>query len=186
MAGARLKEKQGMPNEDEGLAVRLWRRLFGEREAGRKGISLDADDVWEVGAPRDAAAFIRALPELLPEGTLLYLEGRPTSREAAAFLEAHRVAPQAELARGTIWPKPKTFHLPMSQDTIAGLARLFECHASPEICDHFHAYRETQVLLCWYDAFYDDPVLVRGDIPEESVRRFCQRLGVTYARCSPG
>lgn len=181
-----VEGEAGAPKEKKGLLHRLVGRLFGGAKVGHEGITLDTDEVWEVGPTRDAAAFIRALPELLPEGTLLYLEGRPTSREAAAFLEAHRVAPQTEVGRGTIWPKPRTFHLPMSRDTVAALADLFESHASPEICDHFHAYRETRVLLCWYDAFYDDPVLVRGDVSEEAVRRFCHRLGVTYARCRSG
>jgi hypothetical protein len=181
-----VEGRPGVPDETRSLLLRLLRRLFGGREVGDEGISLDTDELWEVGPTRDAAAFLRALPELLAEGTMLYLEGRPTSREAAAFLEASRVEPQAKVAKGTIWPTPKSFHLPMSRETIAGLADLFESHASPEICDHFHAYRERRVLLCWYDAFYDDPVLVRGDVSEEAVRRFCHRLGVTYARCRSG
>jgi hypothetical protein len=149
------------------------------------GASLALDAYWELSAPADAAAFVRRLPELLPEGTVLYLEGASMAREVSDFLDARRSPTELKIARGTILPRPKVYHLPMTEPNTAGLAELFEAHASPEICDHFHAYVGGGVLLQWHDAFFDDPLLLSPTIPEEKVKRFCNALGCTCKWSTP-
>ena len=144
------------------------------------GASLSLDTYWELSAPADAAAFVRRLPELLPEGTVLYLEGVIIASEVSDFLDARRSPTGLKIARGTILPRPQVYHLPMTDSNVAGLAELFERHASPEVCDHFHAYAGDTVFLQWHDAFFDDPLLLSSLIPEEKAKRFCDTLGCTY------
>jgi hypothetical protein len=55
-------------------------------------------------------------------------------------------------------------------------------HAEAEICDHFHAYSNSQGLMQWYDGFSGEPLLIKGSIPEATVQDFCLKLGAKYAR----
>lgn len=54
-------------------------------------------------------------------------------------------------------------------------------HAEAEVCDHFHAYSNTQGLMQWYDAFSGDPLLIAA-IAEARVQGFCRSVGASYAR----
>jgi hypothetical protein len=144
------------------------------------GASLSLDACWQLSAPADAGAFARHLPELLPEGTVLYLEGVSMANEVTHFLDARRSPTELKIARGTILPRPAVYQLPMTDSNLAGLAELFERHASPEVCDHFHAYAGSTVLLQWHDAFLDEPLLLSSAIPQEKVKRFCDALGCSY------
>jgi hypothetical protein len=160
------------------------RRLIGWPSADElSGISLPPGECWEVSATRDSAAFVRHLPDLLPERTVLYLEGGSASEGIQTFLEPRGAPQPSQVARGTVWPRPRIYHLPMTGQNVAGLAALFETHAAPEICIHFHAYRGDELLLQWHDAFYDDPFLISLNISEDAVKRFCNTLGCTYGRC---
>ncbi len=146
------------------------------------GIRLDAPTFWEVAHPRkDAAAFVRALPELLPSGAALYLEGGCPSGKVRTFLQSHQLSDPAKVARGTIWPTPECFHVPLTLETAEGLAALFETHATPEICVHFHAYANNEILLQWHDAFFGDPIFLSVQFAEERVRTFAEKLGATFA-----
>ncbi len=149
------------------------------------GASLALDACWELSAPADAAAFVRQLPELLPEGAVLYLEGTSMASEVRDFLDDRRSPTELKIARGTILPRPEVYHLPMTDANVAGLAELFETHASPEVCDHFHAYVGDTVLLQWHDAFFDDPLLLSAAIPEEKMKHFCDVLGCTCKWSTP-
>jgi len=141
----------------------------------RKGLSLKPP-FWDVSCPRDFGAFLRALPDLVPEGCVLYLEGRPAS-EVSSYV-AQRAAPTvATLAVGTIWPRPECLHMLMTRENCAGLAELAERHALPEIADHVHVYRNGEVLLQWYDAA-TNPIVISKQIPEQNVQEFCARLGI--------
>ncbi len=80
---------------------------------------------------------------------------------------------------GTIWPRPLVFHTTLTAECVEGLAQLVEEHIAPEIADHLHVYRGTEVLLEWYD-FPTDPFWLSKAIPEEAVKDFCVKLGIQY------
>jgi hypothetical protein len=73
------------------------------------------------------------------------------------------------------------FHVMASTDFVQEIARLAASHTEPEICDHFHAYNPAALLLEWYDAFVI-PLLVADSVPEQSLKEFCERLGVSFHR----
>jgi hypothetical protein len=68
-----------------------------------------------------------------------------------------------------------------TEQFIHELATLAGKHAEPEVCDHFHAYKDGYGLMQWYDAF-DLPLLIDESITEPSLQAFCRTLAVEYAR----
>jgi hypothetical protein len=110
----------------------------------------------------------------MPDDAVLYLEGTSISSAVEEYLQAHRAPVQREVARGTLWPRPDTFHLPLGD--LNGLRALAERHAEPEICDHPAVYRGSQLLLTAYDAGFGEVLLARA-LPDETARRFRLALG---------
>ncbi len=147
-----------------------------------KGICLGDETRWVVHGISDFAPYFRNLGRLLPDsGAVVYLEGVAISREVREYLEQHTVAAWHEVFRGTIWPKPSTFHLPATPEVLTGLADLASRHAYPEIADHCHVYTRDGMILQWYDACDTKcPLGVGPMVPEESVRAFCAHTGATY------
>ena len=156
-------------------------RLFGAApKEEMEGVHLDTrQPCWEVDSPTTFSAVLRALRGWLPEDAILYIEGGSPGAQIGDFLTAHSVPERAHLAMGTIWPRPKVFHVPASPTTLTELAEVMEHHAAPAI--HFHVYRDRTILLQWYDAFCD-PILLIGSIPEDQVRVFADRVGETFRR----
>jgi hypothetical protein len=146
------------------------------------GIRLDMKHpFWEVSGEIDFPSLLMALPDLLPEECVLYFEDGSPSGELLEFLRAHGVPERAHVAYGTIWPKPTFFHLPATPETMARLADIMESCAFPELAIHFHIYRDQTVLLEWHDAF-TQPMLLSGELPEQKVKAFAERLHMSYKK----
>ena len=162
-----------------GLLAKIFRAVPREEMTG---IHLDAQHpYWEISGETDFPALFTALPNLLPEGCTLYFEGGSPSGELLEFLRAQEVPERAHVAYGTIWPRPRVFHIPAALDMIHRLAELTRSCASPELAIHFHVYRDQTVLLEWHDAF-GQPMLLSSQFPEERVRTFAERLQMSYKR----
>jgi hypothetical protein len=136
---------------------------------------------WEVAGIRSAEKFFAALTEVLPLPVHLCFEGTSISLDVRTLLASSAVAAALQIPPGTIWPKPSVFHVLATEEFIHELAALAGKHAGPEVCDHFHAYNDSHGLMQWYDAF-DNPLLIDESITEESLKSFCRKLGVQYAR----
>jgi hypothetical protein len=152
----------------------------------RGGATLARGPCWKVTAPKHHDAFVRQLRDLLPAGSILYLEGGSPSAKLRAILEALAVEPQLKIALGTIWPRPLVLHIPATDENVVPLAGLFGKHATPEICVHFHAYWEREVVLQWHDAFGHDPLYLSCMIPEARVRAFSERRSCSFELLPPG
>jgi len=148
----------------------------------RTGISMGNDAGWKISGIQGSSfpEFLALLPSLLPQDSVLYLEGTsPSVPDVITFLENHRAVATSKVARGTIWPRPKILHIKLAADVMRELARLVEGRPTYEICSHLHVYRDRRVLLEWYDAFFQ-PLELSRDIPESKVAEFCQHLGAKY------
>lgn len=161
----------------------LLARIFGAVSRNElNGIRLETTQpYWEVSGESSFPPVLRSLTALLPDGCILYFEGGSPSGSLADFLQKHSVPEQAHVACGTIWPRPRTFHLPASNAVLAGLAEEMEHRAAPELAVHFHVYREQTVLLEWHDVF-SQPMLLSGRFTEQRVRAFCDAVGLRYTR----
>jgi hypothetical protein len=144
------------------------------------GIRLDtAGPHWEIDPLKTFVDLFTALQGWLPEGAVLYFEGGSPDGEIDDFIATYSIPEQAHVAMGTIWPRPKVFHVPATATILAELARIMEHHAEPELAIHFHVYRNKSVLLEWHDAFAQ-PMLISGAIPEAQVRVLAHKAGRSY------
>jgi hypothetical protein len=150
-----------------------------------EGIHLDlTQPYWEVKGPKTFQELFNALQGWLPEGVILYFEDGSPDAEIYDFMAAYSVPEQARVARGTIWPHPKVFHVPATTATLTRLSEIMEHHAEPELAIHFHVYKDNSVLLEWHDAF-SQPMLMNGTIPGEQVKVFAERAGRKFRRIVP-
>lgn len=158
-------------------------KLFGATSRAEvRGIVLGQDAAWEVSPARDFPSLLRALPLLLPNNAVLYLEGGSPPQDIKAFLDTRCVPERSHVAMGTIWPRPRTFHLPATTENLAELASLAEKCQAMQIAVHLHVYAQARVLLEWYDAFWKDPLYLSEAITEDRVRAFSSALGSSYKK----
>lgn len=170
-----------LPGLTKGGSVKWFRR----RRAGEavsvagsgEAISLGGERAINLGLIRDLYALLVAIDEVMPAGAVLYLEGTSIVPNIQAFLETHQAQESQLVVRGTLWPRPKTYHLPLTGSNLSQLRELAERHAEPEICDHLVVYRGDEVLVSAYDAG-SSHVYVSRDLPPETVEGLRRRLGV--------
>jgi hypothetical protein len=148
------------------------------------GLCLGEAARWDISGVTEFEPFFRHLGALLPEsGAVVYVEGVAVAPDVRHFLEQHSIAPWHDVARGTLWPRPSTFHLPASPEILSALADLASKHAYPEIADHCHVYTKLEMILQWFDACETDcPLGVGPSVPEAKVRAFCALARATYAQ----
>ncbi len=158
-------------------------KIFGYVPAEeRKGISLSGKPCWEISGVKGLPAFLRAVLNLVPSDSVLYLEDRYAPRKLRSYLQERVARNTCKVQMGTIWPRPECFHMQITKENLEGLAELAERFAAPEVATHLHIYKEGDILLEWYDAFFD-PLFVSKKIPEFRIREFCQKLGAKYEEC---
>ena len=150
------------------------------RKFFQKGTIFADGLCWRLSAPGDFLQFLRCLIDFLPDGSILRLEGCDTPPRVKAYLEERQVEPTLNICRGTLLPSPDVFHLPITKDNIAGLVSLLEQLPLTSVPTHLHAYRNTTILLQWYDASANAPLFISKQIPEECVRIFSSSLGCMY------
>jgi hypothetical protein len=152
-------------------------RLFGAvPKDERAGIQLSDAEPWCVSATKDVKGFLRALPSLMPSGSVAYFEDTAESH-VASYLASVSVPAQARMAMGTIWPRPDCYHVPLTAETMQSLAAFLEKNPTGFFCTHCHVYRDAVVLLQWHDAFINIPMYLSRTISEDAVARFAQTLG---------
>ena len=134
----------------------------------------------EAESNKDVERFVRALPLLVPEGSVAYFEGTGESH-VAAYLGRVSIPAPVQVAVGTIWPRPDCYHVPVTVESIEALATYLEDAPAGFFCSHCHVYRNGEVLLEWYDAFMDDPLYMSRTMSETVVREFATNLGGTFS-----
>ena len=145
-----------------------------------RGIRLSETEPWRVSPTKDVERFVRALPMLVPEGSLAYFEGTGEAH-VAKYLAKVSVPPRVQVAVGTIWPTPDSYHVPVSRESMDALAAFLDEAPTGYFCTHCHVYRNGAILLEWHDAFIDYPMYVSRAISEHAVREFANRLGSTVS-----
>jgi hypothetical protein len=131
---------------------------------------------WCVSPTKDVDRFLRALPSLVPSGSVAYFEDTAESH-VARYLGSVSIPAQAQLAMGTIWPRPDCYHVPLTAGTMQSLAAFLEKNPAGFFCTHCHVYRDGVVLLQWYDAFINDPMYISRAISADAVAEFARTLG---------
>jgi hypothetical protein len=142
----------------------------------RKGLRLQEVCPWQVSSTGDAALFLGGLHLLRLEDATIYLEAT-YDRAIRQCLERVSVEPRTKVAVGTLWPRPDVWHVPFSTSNVEDLTRVCLTDTGPRLCDHVLVYQTDGVMLQWYDAFTDAPMLLSRRLDADDVRRFAQALG---------
>ena len=168
-------------------------KLFGyASKPERAGMSLNRKEpYWVIKGFSDFPAFLKSLENLFPMDSVVYLEGTSIAKDVQEFLKERAPEKTARVELGTIWPRPKTFHMLLTAENITGLAALGEKHVLPEMCDHLHVYKDNAVLLEAHDVL-DQCISLYGALPEERIKALCGQLESEYKKgdggcfCGPG
>ncbi len=150
----------------------------------RSGISLSHHETWWEVSGFSFPSFLKCLSKLFSDDAVLYLEGTSVARDVREFLEVKKIEHPSKVVKGTIWPRPQIFHIRLTPENVSGLAALAEKHATLEICDHLHVYRDNTVLLEGYDIL-DCCVSLSGELSESQVKAFCAELQCKYEKVTP-
>ena len=160
-------------------------RLFGAvPKEEMEGIRLEhsSSPYWEVDGPKTFEETFNALENLGLRKTLFYiLRGVLRTLRSMISSPGTQFPKYHTFAMGTIWPRPKVFHIPATATALTELARIMNHHAEPELAVHFHIYRNETVLLEWHDAF-SQPMLMSGAIPEEKIKVFADKIGKNFRK----
>ena len=143
---------------------------------------LSETECWRVSGLKDPEAFFRAIPQLLPEATRMFLEGSPAP-DIQDLLATHAEPGEYGAPVGTLWSWPQReqrFTVRASPALFSQLAEASAHHAEPEICSHLHFYRDVEPLAQWFDAFVD-PFMVWKAIPRVRLVEFCRAAGGVLA-----
>ena len=177
MVEAQAGRGPGAVVDGQSIPMGFLARLFGavpKEEWG--GIHLTDVEPWCVGPTRDVGRFVRALPSLMPSGSVVYFEDTAEAH-VARYLQSVSVPAQLRVAIGTIWPRPDGYHVPLTAETMENLAAFLEQNPAGFFCTHCHVYRDGVVLLQWHDAFINDPMYISRSIGADAVAGFAQALG---------
>ena len=109
----------------------------------------------------------------------MYFEDTGESH-VADYLERVSIPAQAQVAVGTIWPRPDCYHVPFTAATAEAFAQFLEQRPAGYVCTHCHVYHNGVVLLQWHDAFISDPMYLSREISPEKVAEFAARLGSSF------
>ena len=134
---------------------------------------------YEIKAPTDYTVFFDILTKSFPNQAYLCFEGGVHPKEFQSFIESSSVVCEIEIRKGTIWPKSKMYHLPISEKIVGIIVEWTEKLAAAELCAHLMIHDGEEVLLTWYD-FPDDPFMVSSKLGEEWVETFAKKLSTSY------
>ena len=135
------------------------------------GITMPPPPHWRLTYYGDSASFFRALPDLLPQGTVLYFES-PFGKMGSSFFQQRAIDPRATVRPETLSKKVTFYHLELSQENIDDLAAILDMAIVPFPSFHFHAYKDGKLLMYWPDAF-DNPLILSAELDRDDVARFC-------------
>jgi hypothetical protein len=116
----------------------------------------------------------------MPASSVVYFEDTG-EKHVTSVLQRLSVSPAVRVARGTFFPRPDYYHVPLTTKHIEEIAIYLDNHPSGYFCTHCCVYCDRRILLAWYDAFLDDPMYVSRTIDESKVSRFASVIRSTYS-----
>jgi len=143
-------------------------------------IRFDEPHPWRLAPISDPCQFLRALPSLVPVSSVVYFEDTG-EKHVTSLLQRLSVSATVRIARGTIFPRPDCYHVPLTTNNIEEIATYLDNHPTGHFCSHCCVYCDRKILLAWYDAFLDDPMYVSRTIDEIKVSRFASVIRSTYS-----
>lgn len=132
---------------------------------------------WSV-SPTDFSEFLRHLPNLVPDNSILCLGGIDVPVLEEYLLERPAIYDN-KTNQGFLRLRPKIFYMPINKENLEGFASLSDGYAEPEICNDVSVYWNDRIILSWHD-LPTDPFYVANEIDEATLKKFCEVLGCKY------
>jgi hypothetical protein len=132
---------------------------------------------WKVSPP-DFSDFLRYLPTLARNNSILCLEGVDVPDIEAYLLERPAIY-ENETNQGFLNLRPKVFYMPITEENLQGFVVLSERYAEPEVCNNLRVYWNDSIMLSWHD-LPSDPVYVVKEVDESVLKKLCGVLGCGY------
>ena len=129
---------------------------------------------WKV-SPVDFSEFFRQLPKLVPDNSVLCLEGVYVP-EIEAYLQKRPASYENETNQGFLKMRPKIFYIPITEENLQNFALLTERYAEPEVCSNLQVYWNDKIILSWHD-LPSDPFYVSEEVNEFVLKKFCSSFG---------
>ncbi len=126
---------------------------------------------WAIEGNPDFALLFRNLPGLIEGGATLAISGSSLGHDVKDYLDKLKVTPSNSIRCEPHFFGPEAYHIPITVKNLNGLADVSERHAEPEVADHMIVYRDTTVLLEWYDAG-SNPIWITKDVAKERIDNF--------------
>ena len=132
---------------------------------------------WFVPTDIRASAFLKALPALFPEGSILCVNS--DSELVRKFLAGRAV--RVELGVTWFWQKlrPVTFHLSLDMDLADGLNLLLKDRCLGGVFEVFAIYKDEEVFF-YSPASCEGGFLFSKKLEEEKLKRFFAEAGCEY------
>ena len=147
--------------------------------SAKDGIDLN-DSRWEVSSCSDFPALLCQFESLFPQGSIIYIEGSSRKKDVIKYFQGHSSDDLVKVRVGTLWPKPRIYHVPITKESMHDLIALAKKYYPLEIAHHIHVYNGSKVLMQWYDAFSNAPMCFSQDFNEDSIKCFCRNLNLEY------
>ena len=132
---------------------------------------------WSV-SPTDFSLFLRQLPNLVPDNSILCLGGVDVPVLEAYLMERPAIYDN-KTTRGFLKLRPKIFYMPINKENLEEFITISERYSEPEICNDVSVYWNDRIILSWHD-LPTDPFYVAYEIDEAALRMFCEVLGCKY------
>ena len=144
------------------------------------------NEYWDIDQGEiDSSLFFRLMAKYFPDVTTFYAEGTGISPDVIEYYERHLDEGEYLPRRQTVFPRSRRFRCSFSPEFMAGLTRLAEHHAEPELLDHLFLYKGNDPLLEWHDAFAN-AILISRKVPESIVSGLAKELGLNYGKADFG
>ena len=159
-------------------------KIFKSQNQKKRSISFDEKDFWIIDLKEsDISLFIKNLEMFFLKEAIIYIEGGSINFKIQEYLDSVQVdvSKIANIQRGTIWPKPKIFHIPLESSVLQKLSEFTDDYDLIELCEHLVIYKDKKILMAGYDIF-DEKIYLSGQIEENLIRDFCDKIGGDYYR----
>jgi hypothetical protein len=94
---------------------------------------------------------LRALALVLPEGSMLLVEGTRLATDLVSMYSRLGSYPDARVPRDNTTPSSVAFSIPANFDRLIALAGMLETRPTSEIADHIKIYDSAGLLVVWHD-----------------------------------
>lgn len=136
---------------------------------------------WRLTGVRDLTLFFRALPSLVPKGSILCLTDGAWPGRVRNILDTISLNMESAQPANLSLEFAEAYYISTTEQNMVRLAELSEQSAAVEIALHLAVLIDDERLLEWFDLPFD-PIYIAETIKRESVHHFSESVGGRYQK----